>query len=59
MRPAGGFVLFKDRHDAGKRLAQRLLRYKGAKDTIIVSLPRGGVVVGYDISLTLGVPWMC
>lgn len=50
------FGLFKDRHDAGKRLAQRLFHYKGAKDTIVIALPRGGVVVGYDISLALRLP---
>ena len=56
MIPRGGFALFKDRHDAGKRLTQRLLHYKGAKDTIVIALPRGGVVVGYDISLALRLP---
>jgi predicted phosphoribosyltransferase len=56
MIPPGGFALFKDRHDAGKRLAQRLLHYEGAKDTIVIALPRGGVVVGYDISLALRLP---
>lgn len=56
MIPPGEFGLFKDRHDAGKRLAQRLLHHKGAKDTIVIALPRGGVVVGYDISLALKLP---
>lgn len=56
MRPSGEFGLFKDRHDAGKELAQRLLHYKEAKDTIVIALPRGGVVVGYDISLELRLP---
>ncbi len=56
MRPSSEFALFKDRHDAGKQLAQRLLHYKGAKDTIVIALPRGGVVVGHDISLALRLP---
>jgi len=56
MIPPGEFALFKDRHDAGQRLAHKLLHYKGAKDTIIIALPRGGVVVGYDISLELRLP---
>ncbi len=56
MRPSSEFMLFKDRHDAGKQLVQRLLHYKGATNTIIIALPRGGVVVGYDISLVLGLP---
>jgi putative phosphoribosyl transferase len=53
MRPSGEFALFKDRHHAGQLLAHRLLQYKDAKDTIVIALPRGGVVVGYDISLAL------
>ena len=56
MIPTSEFALFKDRHDAGKRLAQKLLHYKEAKDTIVIALPRGGVVVGYDISLLLRLP---
>ncbi|MBI3357834.1 MAG: phosphoribosyltransferase, partial [Nitrospirae bacterium] len=56
MRPSSEFALFKDRHDAGKQLAQRLLHYKGAKNTITIALPRGGVVVGYDIGLALRLP---
>ncbi|MDH4301861.1 MAG: phosphoribosyltransferase family protein [Nitrospira sp.] len=56
MRSSSEFALFKDRHHAGKQLAQRLLHYKEAKDAIIIALPRGGVVVGYDISLALRLP---
>ena len=56
MRPSSECALFKDRHDAGKQLAQRLLHYQEAKDTIVIALPRGGVVVGYDISLALRLP---
>jgi putative phosphoribosyl transferase len=56
MRVSSEFGLFKDRHDAGTQLAQRLLHYKNATDTIVIALPRGGVVVGYDISLTLRLP---
>jgi predicted phosphoribosyltransferase len=50
------FRIFRDRHDAGRRLAQKLLHYKEAKDTIVIALPRGGVVVGYDVSSTLRLP---
>lgn len=55
MRSSGG-VGFRDRHDAGRQLALALARYKGAKETIVLALPRGGVVVGYEISLALHVP---
>ena len=54
--PNGEVALFRDRHDAGRRLAQQLLHYKEAKDTIVIALPRGGVVVGYDISMALRLP---
>jgi putative phosphoribosyl transferase len=56
MIPPSEFALFQDRHDAGRQLARRLLRFKDAKDTIVIALPRGGVVVGYEISLALGLP---
>jgi putative phosphoribosyl transferase len=52
----GEFALFKDRHDAGKQLAQKLLQYKGAENTIVIALPRGGVVLGYEVSLALRLP---
>jgi putative phosphoribosyl transferase len=54
--PAGESALFRDRHDAGRRLAQHLLHYQDRKDAIVLALPRGGVVLGYDISLALRVP---
>jgi putative phosphoribosyl transferase len=56
MIQTGEFALFLDRHEAGQRLAQKLLHYKDAKDAIVIALPRGGVVVGYDISLALRLP---
>jgi len=56
MIPRSEFALFRDRHDAGRRLAQKLLRYKEAENAMVIALPRGGVVVGYDISLALRLP---
>jgi putative phosphoribosyl transferase len=56
MTPAREFALFKDRHDAGRRLAHELRRYKEAKDAIVIGLPRGGVVVAYEVSLALNLP---
>lgn len=56
MIPTSEFALFRDRHDAGRQLAQRLLHYKDAKNTLVLALPRGGVVLGYDVSLALRVP---
>ena len=46
---------FRDRTEAGKKLAEALLKYKDA-DAIVYALPRGGVVVGYEIARRLGAP---
>ncbi len=46
---------FKDREDAGRKLAERLSRYKD-EYPVVFALPRGGVPVGYEISRALGVP---
>ncbi len=45
--------MFKDRHDAGKQLAEKLMKYKD-KDTIVLAIPRGGLEVGYEIAKSLG-----
>lgn len=47
---------YADRNDAGKKLSERLLRYAGEKDAIVVGLPRGGVVVAWEIAKRLGLP---
>jgi predicted phosphoribosyltransferase len=49
-------VLFRDRRDAGARLAQALGHYRGAPDAVVLGLPRGGVVVGSVVSVRLGLP---
>jgi putative phosphoribosyl transferase len=50
-----GGRLFRDREDAGRRLAERLSEYRD-EDPVVLALPRGGVPVGYEISLCLGAP---
>jgi putative phosphoribosyl transferase len=47
---------FRDRHDAGRRLADALGAYARRDDVLILALPRGGVPVGYEVALALGVP---
>jgi predicted phosphoribosyltransferase len=47
---------FKDRRDAGKKLAQRLTTYKGRPNGLILALPRGGVPVAYEVALALSIP---
>ncbi len=44
--------MFKDRREAGRRLAERLSRLKG-EDCIVLSIPRGGVEVGFEIAKEL------
>jgi len=48
-------MIFQDRRDAGKRLAQELLRFK-ASDPIVLALPRGGVPVAFEIARALEAP---
>jgi len=46
---------FKNRADAGKKLAEALEKFK-EKDIVVLALPRGGVVLGYEIAKYLGAP---
>lgn len=48
--------MFQDRKEAGLRLAEKLIKYRGSKDTIVVALPRGGVVVGAEIAQKIDAP---
>ena len=47
---------FRDRRDAGRRLAARLAKYENRPDVVVLALPRGGVPVGYEVARALGVP---
>src|SRR5690349_4291919 len=47
---------FKDRRDAGRILAQRLLAYAGRTDVLVLALPRGGIPVAYEVALALNAP---
>ena len=48
-------MLFIDRTDSGRRLANRLTHLKGP-DVVVVGLPRGGVPVAYEVAVALGAP---
>ena len=47
---------FADRHQAGRFLAQKLLRYRDDPSAIVLALPRGGVPVGFEIAQALHAP---
>lgn len=46
---------FADRQEAGEMLAQALYKYRG-NNTVVYALPRGGVVLGFEVAEALGVP---
>ncbi|TAK31738.1 MAG: phosphoribosyltransferase [Chloroflexota bacterium] len=46
---------FEDRRDAGRQLAAAMERYRGS-DGIVLALPRGGVVVAYEVARHLELP---
>jgi len=48
-------MVFVNREEAGKQLAERLMKYKN-KDVIVIAIPRGGVVIGYEVAKALGKP---
>jgi len=48
-------MMFDDRSHAGRLLAEKLKEYSG-EDTVVYALPRGGVVLGYEVSKVLECP---
>jgi len=45
--------VFINRIDAGQQLADTLKEFENQQDTIVLAIPRGGVVLGYIISIKL------
>ncbi len=48
-------MIFRDRRDAGLRLAELLKEFRDEK-CVVVAIPRGGVEVGYYVAEALGCP---
>jgi predicted phosphoribosyltransferase len=48
-------MAFKNREDAGRRLAKRLAAWHD-EDVVVLGLPRGGVPVAYEVALALDAP---
>ena len=49
-------MLFVDRRDAGRHLAQRLHHLRGA-DVAVLGVPRGGVPVAFEVAEELMPRW--
>src|SRR5688572_27618180 len=47
---------FRDRTDAGRKLAQKLTRYCTNPDVVVLALPRGGVPVAFEVAEFLDTP---
>ena len=47
---------FRNRTDAGRRLAEKLAAYANRPDVLVLALPRGGVPVGCEVARALGAP---
>lgn len=48
-------MIFRDRHDAGRRLAAELLHLRDQRP-VVLALPRGGVPIGREIASALNAP---
>lgn len=49
-------MLFRDRSEAGQKLARKLKTYANRQDVLVLGLPRGGVPVAFEVAKTLNAP---
>ncbi|MGC2353027.1 MAG: phosphoribosyltransferase [Candidatus Udaeobacter sp.] len=48
---------FANRTEAGRLLVEKLVKYAGRDDVIVLGLPRGGVPVAFEVAQRLGAPF--
>jgi putative phosphoribosyl transferase len=49
-------MIFKNRQEAGQRLASRLGKYANREDVMVLGVPRGGVPVASEVATALNLP---
>lgn len=49
-------MIFGDRVDAGRRLAEKLRAYANREDVVVLGIPRGGVPVAFEVAAALNAP---
>jgi putative phosphoribosyl transferase len=49
-------MLFRDRREAGRFLAGKLIHYANRRDLLVLALPRGGVPVAFEVARALKAP---
>jgi putative phosphoribosyl transferase len=49
-------AIFRDRREAGRELARRLHKYAGRQDLLVLGIPRGGVLVAFEVASALKAP---
>jgi len=49
-------MVFRDRQHAGQQLASRLARFANRDDVVVLGVPRGGVVVAFEVAAILNLP---
>jgi putative phosphoribosyl transferase len=49
-------MFFRDRDEAGRKLAELLPRYVKRKDVIVLGIPRGGIPVAFQVAKALDAP---
>src|SRR5205814_5150579 len=47
---------FRDRHEAGRLLAEKVKAYAHRPEVLVLALPRGGVPVAHHVAAALGAP---